>query len=74
MPTLAKVTPKVPPRMIIKAGMLMKDAGLVPSIIELSRRAPKAAPIPMAVEAFIVHLHRPRPEILEKRVARGGSR
>ena len=38
MPTLASVTPAVPPRMIISAGMLMKEAGLVPSIIELSSR------------------------------------
>ncbi len=56
MPMLASVTPKVPPMMIISAGMLMKEAGLVPSIIELSKSAPKAAPIPMAVEAFIAQL------------------
>ncbi len=58
MPTLASVTPPVPPRMIISAGMLMKEAGLVPSIIELKSREPKANPIPMAVEAFIASLHR----------------
>ncbi len=38
MPVLASVTPKVPPMMIISAGMLMKEAGLVPSIIELSKQ------------------------------------
>ena len=53
MPTLASVTPAVPPRMIIIAGMLMNEAGLVPSIIELSSSDPKATPIPMAVAAFI---------------------
>ncbi len=53
MPTLASVTPAVPPRMIIKAGMLMNEAGLVPSIIELSSSDPKATPIPIAVAAFI---------------------
>ena len=37
----------------MSAGMLMKEAGLVPSIIELSSREPKATPIPMAVAAFI---------------------
>jgi hypothetical protein len=39
--------------MIISAGMLMKEAGLVPSIIELNSREPKATPIPMALAAFI---------------------
>src|SRR5580704_8763323 len=53
MPTLASVTPPVPPRMIISAGMSMKEAGLVPPISELIIREPKATPIPMAVAAFI---------------------
>src|SRR5580693_3714205 len=56
MPTLASVTPPVPPMMIISAGMLMNEAGLVPSIIELSRSAPNAHPIPIAVDAFIATL------------------
>ena len=59
MPTLASVTPAVPPMMIMSAGMLMNEAGLVPSIIELMSREPKANPIPMAVAAFIATLHRP---------------
>jgi hypothetical protein len=42
--------------MIMSAGMFMKEAGLVPSIIELSSRAPNAHPIPIAVEAFIATL------------------
>ena len=54
MPTLASVTPAVPPKMIISAGMLMNEAGLVPSISELSRSETKASPMPMAVAAFIV--------------------
>src|SRR6185312_16028092 len=53
MPTLASVTPAVPPRMIIIAGMLMNAAGLVPSILELRSSDPKATPIPIAVAAFI---------------------
>src|SRR5580700_9362618 len=65
MPTLASVTPNVPPRMIINAGMLMKEAGLVPSIIELSSREPNAAPIPIAVAAFIASVHRLPPEFLQ---------
>src|SRR5271165_5129223 len=65
MPTLASVTPAVPPMMIINAGMLMNDAGLVPAIIELSSREPKATPMPMAVEAFIAPLHRPAATILQ---------
>ena len=65
IPTLASVTPKVPPRMIISAGMLMNEAGLVPSIIELSSRAPKATPIPIAVAAFIALVHRPGGAILQ---------
>src|ERR1035438_892893 len=55
MPTEARVTPPVPPRMMRSAGMLMNEAGLVPSIIELMSSEPKATPIPMAVEAFIAH-------------------
>lgn len=51
--TLASVTPPVPPRMMINAGMLMNVAGLVPSIIELSSSEPNATPIPIAVAAFI---------------------
>jgi hypothetical protein len=39
--------------MIIRAGMLMNEAGLVPSIIELMSSEPNASPIPMAVAAFI---------------------
>jgi hypothetical protein len=39
--------------MIMSAGMLMNEAGLVPSIIELMSRDPKASAIPMAVAAFI---------------------
>jgi hypothetical protein len=39
--------------MIIRAGMFMNEAGLVPSIIELSSSDPKASAIPMAVAAFI---------------------
>src|ERR1035441_10895509 len=58
MPTLASVTPAVPPRMIMSAGMFMNEAGLVPSIIELMIREPKASPIPMAVAAFIAPFHR----------------
>src|SRR5271166_935267 len=65
MPTLASVTPPVPPMMIMSAGMLMNEAGLVPSIIELSIREPKATRIPMAVEAFIAPVHRPLPAILQ---------
>ena len=65
MPTLASVTPKVPPRMMISAGMLMKEAGLVPSIIELSSSEPNATPIPMAVAAFIALVHRPQRPILQ---------
>jgi hypothetical protein len=51
--------------MIINAGMLMNEAGLVPPIIELIARAPKATPIPMAVEAFIASIHRLSHEILQ---------
>ncbi len=65
MPTLASVAPAVPPMMIISAGMLMKEAGLVPSIIELSSREPKAMPIPMAVAAFIAPFHRRPRKILQ---------
>ncbi len=64
MPTLASVTPPVPPRMMISAGMLMNEAGLVPSIIELSSREPNASPIPMAVAAFIAPASA-APEILQ---------
>ena len=53
MPTLASVTPVVPPMMMISAGMLMNEAGLVPSIIALSRIATVATTIPMPVAAFI---------------------
>src|SRR5271165_4551992 len=65
MPTLASVTPAVPPMMIMSAGMLMNEAGLVPSIIELSSREPNASAIPIAVAAFIASLHRPPGKILQ---------
>src|ERR1700683_1045045 len=70
MPTLASVTPAVTPMMIISAGMLMNEAGLVPSIIELSSREPNASPIPIAVAAFIACLHRPPRKILQSWLAR----
>src|SRR5579859_5150794 len=54
IPTLAMVTPNVPPRMMMKAGMLMNEAGEVPSIIALNRIATVATTIPMMVAAFMV--------------------
>jgi len=50
--------------MIMSAGMLMNEAGLVPSIIELKSREPKATPIPMAVAAFTVSYIGPRRQSL----------
>src|SRR5271165_2160263 len=60
MPTLASVAPPVPPRMMINAPIFRNAAGLVPFIIELSASAQKATPIPIAVAAFIVPIHRPK--------------
>src|SRR5579871_4716111 len=54
IPTLAIVTPEVPPRMMMKAGMFMNEAGEVPSIMALNRIATVATTIPMMVAAFMV--------------------
>jgi hypothetical protein len=51
--------------MIMSAGMLMNEAGLVPSIIELINSEPKASPIPISVAAFIAPFHRLAQEILQ---------
>jgi len=53
IPTLASVTPLVPPTMMMSAEMFMNEAGLVPSIIALISRATVAAAIPMPVAAFM---------------------
>ncbi len=53
MPTLASVVPAVPAMMMSNAGMSMNAAGLVPSIIALSRMPKTAMAIPMPVAAFI---------------------
>ncbi len=54
MPTLASVTPIVPPQMSRIAVGFMNAAGDVPSIIALMRIAPAATAIPIAVAAFMV--------------------
>ena len=46
MPTLASVTPPVPPMMIISAGMSMKEAGLVPPMSELISQGAEGHPNP----------------------------
>src|SRR3954463_2690729 len=53
MPHDAMQAPKVPPRTIRNAGMLMNAAGDVPSMTAPPRRPTAATAIPMAVAAFM---------------------